>query len=69
MYRVDMALTGVRLAYGDDSFTLTEDDRSLKGELVCDCRKSELIRRLCNSEFPVLRCGTAIELVAFEPTP
>jgi len=63
-----MALTGVTLAYGDDSFRLTEDDGSLKGELVCDCRKSELIRRLCNPEFPALGCGTAIELVAFEPT-
>jgi hypothetical protein len=60
-----MALTGVTLAYDTKTYTFAEDDETvLKGSLSCDCGKSQLIHLYCDPSFPVLACGSHIEIVA-----
>lgn len=60
-----MALASVTLSYRENVYTFTEDDQTaLRGRLGCDCGKSQLIRDACDPEFPVLKCGSEIEVVA-----
>ena len=60
-----MALASVTLTYRGVSYTFAEDDQTvLKGRLSCDCEKSKLIRDSCDPQFPILKCGTEIEVVS-----
>jgi len=60
-----MALASVTLAYQGTSYTFDEDDQTvLRGRLACDCEKSRLIRDACDSEFPLLKCGSEIAVVS-----
>jgi len=60
-----MALASVTLSYRGTSYTFAEDDQTvLKGRLSCDCEKSRLIRAVCDSEFPLLKCGAQIVVVS-----
>jgi hypothetical protein len=60
-----MALASVTLSYNGTSYTFAEDDQTvLKGNLGCDCGKSQLIREACDSRFPVLKCGADIVVVS-----
>jgi hypothetical protein len=60
-----MALASVTLSYRGTSYTFAGDDQTvLKGRLACDCGKSELIREACDSEFPMLKCGSEIVVVS-----
>jgi len=60
-----MALASVTLAYAGTNYTFAEDDQTvLKGRLDCDCEKSQLIREICDADFPVLKCGAQIIVVS-----
>jgi hypothetical protein len=60
-----MALASVTLSFRGTSYTFAGDDQTvLKGRLACDCAKSQLIREACDSEFPLLRCGSEIVVVS-----
>jgi len=60
-----MLRTSVTLSYGERLYTIApESERQLRGWLSCDCMKSELIREKCDPEFPALRCGNEIVVVA-----
>jgi len=60
-----MALASVTLAYAGTNYTFDEDDQTaLKGRLACDCEKSQLIREVCDADFPVLKCGAQIVVVS-----
>jgi hypothetical protein len=60
-----MALASVTLSYCGTSYTFAEDEQTvLKGRLACDCEKSRLIREICDSEFPLLKCGSQIIVVS-----
>ncbi len=53
----------VTLTYAAHTYSFTEKDQStLKGRLSCDCFRSELIQAYCDPDFPVLHCGTLIEV-------
>ena len=60
-----MALASVTLSYRGTSYTLAGDDQAVvKGRLACDCEKAQLIREACDSEFPLLKCGSEIVVVS-----
>jgi hypothetical protein len=60
-----MALASETLSYRGTSYTFAKDDQTvLKGRLACDCEKSQLIREACDSEFPLLKCGSEVVVVS-----
>ena len=60
-----MALASVTLSYRGTAYTFAGDDQTLlKGRLACDCEKSQLIREACDSEFPLLKCGSEIVVMS-----
>ncbi len=60
-----MAMASVTLSYLGNSYTFAGDDQTIiKGRLACDCEKSRLIREMCDSEFPLLGCGSQIAVVS-----
>lgn len=62
-----MALASVTLAYAGTNYTFDEDDQTvLKGRLACDCEKSQLIREICDADFPVLKCGAQIVVISVD---
>jgi hypothetical protein len=65
-----MLPSSVTLSYSGRWFNFTEDaEKVLKGNLACDCTKSQLIREYCDRAFPTLRCGNQIEVVSVQPEP
>jgi hypothetical protein len=68
-----MLPSSVTLSYSGRNFTFAEDaDKVMKGKLGCDCTKSMLIREYCDRDFPALKCGQQIAVVALvlsEPRP
>ncbi len=59
-----MARASVTLSYLGNSYTFAGDDQTtIKGRLACDCEKSRLIREMCDSQFPLLKCGSQIVIV------
>ena len=58
-------IASVTLSYHGRSYTFEREGREVKGRLACDCEKSRLIQQSSDPDFPLLGCGTEIDLLSF----